>query len=329
MDNNKYNNSLVDMKIPLSIIVISFNTCEMTLECLRSIFKETSSINFEVIVLDNASSDGSSVAINNEFGDKIRLISSSENLGFAEGNNNAIKYAKGDKLLLLNPDTIVLNEAINTLFEFSQDEPDSGIWGGKTVFANGTLNPASCWSEQNLWSLLSQVLGFTSLFRRSTLFNPEGIGGWNREGVRQVDIVSGCFFLIKHSLWDKLGGFRDLFFMYGEEADLCLRAREYGAKPIVTSEATIVHYGGASEKVRVDMMVRLLKAKYLLILLHFPKYTKWLGSRLLFLWPASRYIAHTILSIFGHKASSESKKVWGDVFNRSNEWVTTINELKK
>src|SRR5690606_35725860 len=110
--------------------------------------------------------------------------------------------------------------------------------------------------------------GLSSLFRGSSLFNPEGYGGWKRDTVREVDIVSGCFFLIRRELWERLGGFDPAFFMYGEEADLCLRARKLGARPMVTPEATIVHYGGASERVRADKMVRLLQAKALLIRRH-------------------------------------------------------------
>ena len=315
-------------QVELSIVIISYNTREMTLDCLRSVYSETSKINFEVIVLDNASTDGSPHAIEKEFGTKLRLINSSENLGFAAGNNKAIQSARGKKILLLNPDTVVLNSAIERLVEFSEDMPDAKIWGGKTLFSDGSLNPASCWSKQSLWSLLSQALGLSSIFRRSSIFNPEGIGGWNRDGIRQVDIVSGCFLLIDHELWLKLEGFRDLFFMYGEEADLCLRAKQYGAKPKVTSAATIIHYGGASEKVRADMMVRLLKAKYFLIQLHFSQSTRWLGSRLLYLWPLSRYMAHSILSIFGRKSSYEPRKSWMEIFKRRDEWSIKINLSK-
>jgi len=311
----------------LSIIVISYNTREMTLECIRSIFIQTKNTNFEVIVFDNASNDDSATAIENEFGNKVKLIASMENFGFAAGNNMAASEAKGDYILLLNPDTVVLDNAIDHLMEFSQEYPHSGIWGGKTLFGDKSLNPASCWSEQSLWSLFSQVIGFTSLFRRFTLFNPEGMGGWDRQGIRYVDIVSGCFFLIHHKLWKKLDGFSNLFFMYGEEADLCLRAREYGAKPIVTSDATIIHYGGASEKVRTDMMVRLLKAKYLLIQLHFSNKTNWLATYLLYLWPVSRYVAHSILTIFGRKSSGEARKVWREIYNRKNEWAIKKQEL--
>lgn len=305
----------------LSIIIVSYNTRKMTLECIRSVFSETKTVTFEVIVLDNDSQDDSYEAIADEFGDRIRLISSTRNLGFAGGNNRAIEQADGEFLLLLNPDTVVLDGAIDKLIDFAGQNPAAGIWGGRTQFADLTLNPASCWSRQTLWSLVSQALGLSSIFRRSNMFNPEGIGGWNREGEREVDIVSGCFLLIRRELWQKLNGFHPDFFMYGEEADLCLRARSFGARPIVTSAATIIHYGGASERVRADKMVRLLKAKCLLIKRHFSPGVISPGVALLAAWPLSRWLAHAFLAGLGRSQSRESTQVWREIWIRKKEWV--------
>lgn len=304
----------------LSIIVVSYNTRDMTLACLRSVFRETRDTAFELFVLDNASADGSAEAIQAEFGDRISFVAAAGNLGFAAGNNRAAETAAGEYLLLLNPDTVVLDGAIDRLLEFARKQPQAGIWGGRTLFGDGSLNPASCWSRQTLGSLVFQALGLSSLFRRSSFFNPEGMGGWNREGMREVDIVSGCFLLIRRDLWQALGGFRDIFFMYGEEADLCLRARALGARPVVTSAATIIHHGGASEKVRAGKLVRLLRAKTLLIQFHFPAARKRLGARLLYLWPLSRYFAHSALAALGRSASAEARKVWAEVLHHKDEW---------
>ena len=309
----------------VSIIVVSYNTRDMTLECLRSIFRETRLIDFEVIVIDNASTDGSADAIAAEFGQSILLIASTENLGFAAGNNKAATTATGEMLLLLNPDTVVLNGAIDHLYAFATQHPQAGIWGGRTLFGNGSLNPWSCWSRMTLWSLFSQAIGFSSLFRHSSLFNPDGIGGWNRVGIRAVDIVSGCFLLLKRDLWEKLGGFREQFFMYGEEADLCLRAGDVGARPMVTSAATIIHYGGASGKIRADKLVLILKAKMLLICFHFPSLTGRIGCWLLSLWPASRYLANLLFAKLGNNSSQAMANIWKEVMQRKNEWQVSGN----
>jgi GT2 family glycosyltransferase len=303
----------------LSIIVVSYNTREMTLACVRSVFRETLDCLFEVIVVDNASSDGSVEALIDEFGGRIVLMPMTSNLGFAAGNNRATAQATGEFLLLLNPDTVVLDRAIDRLMAFADNHAGAGIWGGRTLFADGTLNPSSCWSRQSLWSLLSQAIGASSLFRHSCFFNPEGMGCWDRQGERSVDIVSGCFLLIRRELWEHLGGFREMFYMYGEEADLCLRARHLGIQPVVTSLATIVHHGGASETVRADKLVRLLKAKMLLIHEHFPRGTRHIGFMLLALWPWSRGLAFRVLSLF-RPATLPKYRLWHEVFNRRREW---------
>ncbi|GLQ07923.1 glycosyltransferase family 2 protein [Sneathiella chinensis] len=304
----------------LSIIIISYNTCDLTLDCLRSVFRQTLEYTFEIILLDNQSTDGSADAIEAEFGDRITLIRSDRNLGFAGGNNEAARLATGRYLLLLNPDTVVLDRAIDKLMNYAAATPDARIWGGRTLFPDGQLNMSSCWSRQSLWALLCQALGLTALFFHSTLFNPERIGGWNREGEREVDIVSGCFLLLERAFWEELGGFDPAFFMYGEEADLCLRARQKGARPRVTSEATIVHIGGASENNPPDKLIRLTRSKGLLIARHFPKSTQKPGLFLLSMWPLSRIWLHKLASFLGRRASSEKSRVWAEVWKRRAEW---------
>lgn len=305
----------------VSIIVISYNTREMTLKALETTFEETRETPFEIIVIDNASTDGSSDALTEQYADKAKVMCLDENLGFAAANNLAAKEATGEFLLLLNPDTEVLDGAIDKLMAFAKTYPDAGIWGGRTLFADKTLNPTSCWTNMSLWSLTSQALGLSSMFRNSSFFNPEGMGSWNREGIRQVDVVTGCFFLIRRDFWNSLGGFDKAFFMYAEEADLCARAAKVGAKPMVTSEATIIHHGGASETVQSDKLVRLIKAKMTLIYKHFPAATRGLAMWLMKLWPLSRYLAHLTLAKIGRQSSKESAKVWKSVWERRNIWA--------
>jgi GT2 family glycosyltransferase len=132
------------MKPDVSIIVVSYGTREMTLECLRSIKEDTGGTDHEVIVVDNNSSDGSPGAIAAEF-PRFRLMVQSTNLGFAAACNLAAVDARGEYLLLLNPDTVVQGSAIDRLLLFARGRPEAGIWGGRTVFADGKLNPMSCW----------------------------------------------------------------------------------------------------------------------------------------------------------------------------------------
>src|SRR5689334_3297229 len=232
----------------VSIIIVSYNTREMTLECLRSIVRETQEA-FEIIVVDNRSTDGSADAIAAEF-PHIDLRRPDKNLGFARANNVAALEAQGDFILLLNPDTVVLDRAIDRLLAFADANPSAGIWGGRTLYGDRTLNPSSCWGRMTLWSLCCSSIGLTAAMKSHEFFNPEGYGAWQRDSVRQVDIVTGCLLLIRRTLWQELRGFDPTYFMYGEEADLCLRAAKRGARPMLTPEATIIHYGSASDTYR-------------------------------------------------------------------------------
>lgn len=297
----------------LSVLLVSFNTREDTLIALDSVFAETRETEFEVIVVDNDSVDGSADAIHERFGDRVRLIRSDINLGFAAANNLAASHASGEYLLLLNPDTIVLKGAIDTLVRFAQKNPDAGVWGGRTVFADGALNPGSCWGRPTIRSSLCQATGLATMFARSTLTNPEGLGGWRRDSVRAVDVVSGCFLMIRRRLWDMLGGFDTAFFMYGEDTDLCLRARVAGARPLICPDATIVHHGGRSEKVRAEKVIRLYRAKMQLIDRHWVAWARPFGRAL----QLANVLRRT--AVFALRHWSEPNPFL-EVWNRRGEW---------
>ncbi|MCH9808768.1 MAG: glycosyltransferase family 2 protein [Alphaproteobacteria bacterium] len=306
--------------IAVSIIVVSYNTRELTLAALRSVVAETTQTSYEIIVVDNASSDGSAEAIRKEFPD-VRLYALDSNIGFAAANNRASVEARGDYLLLLNPDTIVKDHAVDRLVGFARCEPLARIWGGRTLFADGSLNPSSCWGRITLWNLFCRASGLTAIFKHNEIFNGEAYGGWQRDNVRAVDIVSGCFFLIRRNHWNELGGFSPVFFMYGEEADLCMRARAAGARPMVTPEATIVHLGGASERARTDKMIKLLAAKATLIERHFKGPSRPLAHALLISWPLTRWLAYAAAgTLSGSKTHRESKDIWQAIWAARAKW---------
>lgn len=303
----------------LSIIVISYNTRQMTLDCLASVYDQTD-LAFELIVVDNASTDGSAAAIADAFPD-AHLIAEDTNHGFAPAHDIALPHATAPWLLLLNPDTVVLDHAIDRLFAFAETHPEAGIWGGRTLYKDGTLNPYSVWGRMTLWSTFCRVAGLSGLRRGSETCNPETYGLWPRDRIREVDIVVGCLFLMRRADWDALGGFDPAFVMYGEEADLCLRARKAGHRPMMTPDAQIIHYGGASETVRADKMVRLMRAKTELIKRHFRPGTRHLGRTLFALWPWSRWVATGLAGrVLGRASLREKSRTWGEIWQRRSEW---------
>ena len=307
--------------IDISIIIVSYNTKKLTLKCLRSVYEQTNGISFEVIVVDNNSTDNSAESISEYYPDCI-LIPLKENIGFARANNLAAKGASGDYLLLLNPDTIVMDGAIQRLLDFAQKNPDNLIYGGRTLYADLSLNPTSCWRRPTLWSLFCYAVGLTSIFRRNALLDPESYGAWPRDTVRIVDIVTGCFLLIDKKFWDCLGGFDPQFFMYGEDADLCLRAAAKGAKPVITPDATIIHYCGASETVRADKMIRLFRAKGQLMNRHWNPVSKCIGLSLLKFSVLSRAVACQCLVPFMPGTPSKNAESWKEIWRRRKEWQT-------
>lgn len=284
----------------LTIIVISYNTKDLTLACLKSIYDQTRSICFDVIVLDNNSVDGSATAIAQEF-PQIELISLQENIGFARANNLASKQVTGDYILLLNPDTLILDNAIEKLVDFAKQYSESGIWGGRTVFSDGTLNRTSCFGKTTTWSLFCRTFFLSALFSKSKFFNYEMYGNWQHDTIEKVDVVSGCLFLITKELWNQLDGFDKHFFMYGEEVDLCLRAKKLGYSPMVTYQATIVHYGGASEKVHAEKLNKILAAKISLIKKHSQSINCSIELFLMYLYPLLRVIILKLLSLWNKK----------------------------
>jgi N-acetylglucosaminyl-diphospho-decaprenol L-rhamnosyltransferase len=301
-----------------SIIIISYNTAEMTVACLRSIFAETKAAPFEVIVLDNASTDGSPDRIAEEFRD-VRLIRSEKNIGFAAGNNEAAKAAKGDLLLLLNPDTVILDAAIDKLVARAAARPGYGAWGGRTLFGDRSLNPTAGWNRATPWSLTCLGLGLSALFRRSRVFNPESLASWAWDSPRDVDVITGCMLLIRTELWRRLEGFDTQFFMYGEDADLCYRVWEAGYRCELFPEATIIHYGGASERKRADKMCRLLAAQARIYRKHMGALSAGYCVAMLRLWAFTRTLAHAALSV-GLSRSRESFRMWSEVLRNSPSW---------
>lgn len=314
--------AMTDTPAPdLTVIIVSYNTRALTLRCLETLFANTHRTRFHTVVLDNASRDGSAAAIAQAY-PQVELVTPSENLGFARANNLVAAQARTDWLLLLNPDTEVHPGAIDTLLEFARAHPQAGITGGRTVFPDGSLNIASCWMRITPWSVLCMATGLTAAFPKSAIFNPEAMGGWPRDSVREVDIVVGCFLMIRRDLWNTLGGFDLKYFMYGEEADLCLRARAMGCRPMITPDAQIMHLVGASTAGMARKTVMVNKARMTLIEDHWPRWQVPVGRGLMWLWGALRRVASALLAGIAPQRHGPLAEKWREVWQHRGDWLT-------
>ncbi len=259
----------------ISVLMVSHGTREMTLAALESL-AATTDLDHEVIVADTGAPDGSAAAIAAAH-PGVRLIALPGNIGFGRAVNRAAAAARGEWLLLLNTDVMVLPGAVAALLAAARARPGAGIWGGRTLFADGRLNPTSVWRRPTPGSLALQASGLSRAFRGRAPFDPETYPGWARDDAREVDIVAGCFLLIGRPLWERLGGFDPAFEMYGEEADLCLRARALGAAPWFTPAATIVHHGGGSAASRPRQVAQISAARIGLARRHMAAPGRWLA----------------------------------------------------
>lgn len=223
----------------VSVIIISYNTRELTHACLASVYRQTHGVSFEVIVVDNASDDGSAEMVESCFPD-VRLISSEENLGFGRGNNLAAERANGRYLLLLNPDTTVKDNAIKALFEFAETNPEAGAWGGVCELPNGQIDPGCRQIMPGLWTL------FANFFVRYRRIANRMDRSQDFQG--DVPVLSGAFMMVRSDVWRETGGFDESFKLYAEECDLCYSILKAQYRIMLTGKARVVHYGGAVER---------------------------------------------------------------------------------
>jgi GT2 family glycosyltransferase len=299
----------------VSILLVTFRCREAAAACLRSIYATTSGVDFEVVVLDNASGDGTVELVTSEF-PQARLIASTENLGFARGVNRAAEEANGEFVLLLNPDTEVHPGAIERIVDFARAHPEHGLYGGRTLDPDGRVNPGSCWGAPTLWSLFCFAALLSTAFKHSRVFDPESLGGWQRDSAREVDIVTGCLLLAPRALWQALGGFDTRFFMYGEDADLSIRAKALGYRPAITPDAVVTHEIGVSSATREDKLLLLFRGKATLLRKH------WRGPRLragVFLLEAG-VGARALLAVLGRRSEGRAG-AWPEVWRERRDWL--------
>lgn len=234
--------------VDVSVIIVNWNTRDILYDCLKSVYEETSGLTCEVIVIDNASDDGSAQMVRNEFKEAI-LIENSTNRGFAAANNQGLEVAKGRYALLLNSDTVILENAIAKTVTYADANPQAGVLGCRILYPDRTLQ-TSCFMFPSLLNLLLSATYLYKLFPTSKVFGRENISWWNRDDEREVDVVTGCFMLVRSKAIEQVGVMDENFFMYGEETDWCYRFKKAGWKCLFSPSGSIIHIHGASSKAR-------------------------------------------------------------------------------
>lgn len=212
---------------------------------MQSIYKSEVNADLEVFVVDNASEDGSVDMIKEEF-PEVRLICNSVNQGFSKANNAAFKQVTGEFILVLNPDTILQEDTLQTCLDFMNQNPNTGAIGVRMFDGSGTYLPESKRGFPTVLASLFKISGLSKLFSSSSFFNSYYMGQLDPGHVHKVDVLSGAFMFLHKSVIDETGGFDEDYFMYGEDIELCFRIRELGKEIIYLPKTNIIHFKGES-----------------------------------------------------------------------------------
>jgi GT2 family glycosyltransferase len=231
----------------LSILIVNYNTRELTLNCLRSVLESDTSYEFEVIVIDNSSKDDSVAQIQRHF-PQVQLIANDRNVGFAKANNQGINIAKGRYILLLNSDTIVQKDTLETMLRFMDEHPQVGAGGCKVVLPDGSLDKACKRGFPTPSASFYYAFGIAKLFPSHPRFNQYQLSHLDPDDEYPVDCLVGAFMLVRREAIEQVGLLDEEFFMYGEDIDWCYRMKQAGWQIYYYPRTQIIHYKGASSR---------------------------------------------------------------------------------
>jgi len=273
----------------LSVVIVNWNTCKLLEKCLVSVFSNPPDQEFEVWIVDNASTDQSVPMVRETF-PRVNLIINDTNLGFSGANNQAIRRCKGEYVLLLNPDTEVRSNALDFLIDTMENHPEVGGAGAKILNPDGTLQ-ISCYPEPTL----SRELWRLFQLDRVRHYGSYDFVAWNPDHSREVDVIQGACLILRTRALEEVGLLDEDYFMYTEEVDLCFRLRKAHWRLVWVPQANVVHYGGqATQQVATEMFLELYRSK----ILYFYKHHGWLSASLYKLIVFAATLARLIVSPF-------------------------------
>jgi GT2 family glycosyltransferase len=238
----------------LSIIIVSWNVCRDLLECLRSIFCSNLSEPFEVIVVDNASQDETVECLSVQF-PKVKLIQNTDNVGFPKANNQGLKFASGEYVLFLNPDTVIEKDTLSICLSFIDQHPFIGMLGCKVLYPDKSVQYECARNFPSLDAMLWESMYLHMVFPTHPRFGKTLIGNWNHLSSRPIPCLIGAFMLCSSKVLHQIGGMDVSIFMYFEDVDLCYRVKQAGWKVYYLADTAITHKSGQSQKKSARRMI--------------------------------------------------------------------------
>ncbi len=279
----------------LSVILLNYNTKELTRKCLQSVFASKTSYQFEVILADNGSKDGSVEMIRSEFS-QVKVIENKANLGFSKGNNVAIRQATGKYVLLLNTDTVVKPDAIDASIKYLDEHPNVGILGAKVLLPDGRLDQACRRNFPNPWNSFLRLFGLKK-FSNYNINAPI-------DQEMEVDAVMGAYLMIRKSVIDKIGLLDEDYFMYGEDLDWCWQTKQSGYKVMYYPKAEIIHYKyGSSQLIPFGTIKMAHNAMKIFYRKHYAQEHNWLFNQFIYLGINLRMFLVLGVNVFRKKKS--------------------------
>ncbi|MDW2876426.1 MULTISPECIES: glycosyltransferase family 2 protein [Bacillaceae] len=247
----------------VSIIIVNYNTKELTVDCIRSIYAAENKYSFEIYLVDNNSSDGSVEAVREKF-PEVKVISNKLNAGFSKANNQAIRLASGRYTLLLNSDTIVKNRSIDTMISYMDSHQDVGASGCKVTLPDGKLDKACHRGFPTPSASMYYFLGLDERFPNNPRFNGYHLNHLDFDQIHEIDCLVGAFMIVRREAIKEVGMLDEEYFMYGEDIDWCFRIKNAGWKITYNPEAEIIHYKGASSRKKpIKIVYEFHRAMYL------------------------------------------------------------------
>ncbi|KGE20496.1 glycosyl transferase family 2 [Paenibacillus wynnii] len=263
------------MNVDVSIIIVNYNTCRLTMDCLRSVYESDTNYSYEIVLIDNNSRDESVEMISTEYPGVI-LIANEENTGFARANNQGIEIVSGRYVLLLNSDTVVRKDTLETMVALMDGRPDLGASGCKIILPDGSLDKACKRGFPTPAASFYYAFGFSRLFPDRPRFNGYQLGYLDPDLDYPVDCLVGAFMLLRRETIEQVGGLDENFFMYGEDLDWCFRIKEAGWGIYYYPQTTIIHLKGGSARRRPFKIV--YEFHRAMILFHRKHYSKQYNS---------------------------------------------------
>lgn len=292
----------------VSVLIANYNGGDLVLRCLESVFRDAGSLDSEVIVVDNASADGSGEAIAARF-PQVRLVRNSENVGFARATNQALRMAAGDILILLNNDAYFLSGALPRLLAFMDAHPEIDVVGPRVLNPDGSVQ-RSCFRFPTLRDVMLESFFLPRPFQRRDLLSRRQVDGLNDEAPTPVDWVLGACMAVRRSTLDAVGFMDERYFMYSEELDWCFTMHKAGKRVYYWPEPTVVHYGQQgqeSRRIRPDILARGFESRYAYFEKQYgPGYARWV--RLVsVIGMLLRLVAICPATIFGNRAEARRR----------------------